>query len=87
VQVSRNYQGNELFSQKKLMNRLHRSHGPAARRRSMVHGGPWTGAQPELTVVRAHQRYSGLELAAAASKWRGELTGSYRLLGWMVERL
>jgi hypothetical protein len=56
------------FLKRKSMNRVHGPHGPDAGRRCMVHGGPWTVAWSELTGVRAHRRYSDLELTAATPK-------------------
>jgi uncharacterized protein YcsI (UPF0317 family) len=50
------------------MNRVHGPHGPAAGRRSMVHGGPWTVGWPELAGVRAHRHCFGPELTVATPK-------------------
>jgi hypothetical protein len=44
----------------------------------MVHDGTWTGAQMELTGVRAHRRCSGLELATATQKQSGGFTSSHQ---------
>jgi hypothetical protein len=56
VQGSRNLIGNRIiFQRENLVNRVHRPREPAAGRRSMVHGGPWIEALPEITGVQARQ--------------------------------
>jgi hypothetical protein len=64
------------------VNQVHMPHGSAAGRRSMVHGGPWAEARPDLAGVQAHRRCNGPEIDVATPKRRGDLSGLHRGLRW-----